>query len=116
MDYFKHYSTASDSRLISIVLSDGTKPGHYVYFLTEKDFTIGDFVKVGVTSLLRQRLSMMQTGNPRILGFAKILELESGAKARKLEATFKRDFKHQKELNEWFRINEDILGVLNEMV
>ena len=67
-----------------------------VYFITD-----GEYVKIGATSNIKQRLDTLQTGNPRTL---EVLKMIPTSEPYKLEASLHKKYRNRQVNNEWYNI------------
>lgn len=86
---------------------------HYVYFMVEGGIKLGAPVKFGVTKNLNNRLSTLQTGNPRPLLVAQKYVFMSSRHAYGVERELKKRFHKSHCHGEWFFISEEIMGLIN---
>jgi hypothetical protein len=68
----------------------------------------GEFVKIGIATDPAQRLTALQTGNPRPL---KLLAQFIGD--REFEAKLHRDYAHLRVHGEWFRVEDQIQWLID---
>lgn len=80
------------------------KPKRWVYFITD-----GQFVKIGIASNVKNRLSGIQTGNPRTCSVICAIPVRDEKAARMLERALHGTYKPFSVSGEWF----DILNYIN---
>lgn len=87
---------------ITVSAPQSPTPNSYVYFIMEE----GDdrFVKIGRARNIQDRLTMLQTGNPRLL---KVMRKIPGAE--RVESWMKDRFSPLKIRSEWHLVHEDMI-------
>ncbi|NQY01104.1 MAG: GIY-YIG nuclease family protein [Flavobacteriaceae bacterium] len=116
MDYFKQCVRDKLIKNVDLGSIDDPCGKYFLYLITERNYEVGDYLKVGFTRNLKNRITMLQTGNPRNLGYALVMSAPSRKIVRNLEKGFKDYFKNQLVKNEWFKINKEIVELIREVV
>lgn len=73
---------------------------HFVYFITD-----GEFIKIGISKSIQERLLNLQTSNAKPLFLLRSIECDSSKYASNLERALHKHFQESRLCGEWFRLN-----------
>lgn len=76
-----------------------------VYFIK-----CNDFVKIGQTNNVKQRIKDLQTGNPHELQLLKTINADI-----KIEVQLHKQFSHLNIRGEWFALTADLIDFINKL-
>ena len=78
------------------------KQSHFVYCALCQDSGGSGYVKIGISSRIGDRISVLRTSSPIPIKFIGVLEVRSREKAREVELALHREFAPRKVRGEWF--------------
>ena len=82
---------------------EGENPKAFVYFVSDSQF-----VKIGHTTNLKDRMTTLQIGNPRQLSLLYVIPCKNKAAAKNVEKGIHGLYSAYEENGEWFRILDKI--------
>ena len=84
---------------------------YYVYLIRE--LGSDGFFKIGITNNLKQRISTIQTGNPRKVEYVDTIKCWSQSQAREIEAFLHGVLNNARANGEWFLDNVNDVSIVD---